>query len=405
MQPLFTELLSLPGIDVEDYHLFDDKIIFEVEAHSEKAVCPRCQTESTHLHQNHGHFVRDLNLIGREVLLKVNRRQFKCAPGGKPFSEELDFVGKQRKHTDRFAAMIVQQVIHSDLHNVGQQNGLTDEEVWSIIQYISKKNLVIDLTQLKRLGIDEIALRKGQDDYITVLIDLDRRVPIGFVCSRKHKDIKEVLKGWGSEVLNQIIEVSIDMSGNYRGLVQKLMPDANIIADRFHVMKLVGAELNSAIIQAKKATESMTDAAEKMRMQEALKHSKYALLKPEESLTEKQQLKLAEVQQVSPLLAEMHRQKEAFRNIFETAKDWSEGTFRLLDWLAEAETNFEQSVGTIKRWLSEITGYFDHRTTSGAVEGINHRLKLIKRLGYGFRNFGNFALRCLICWHLDISSA
>ncbi len=405
MQPLFTELLDLPGIDVEDYKIFDDKIILEVEAHAVRAVCPRCQTESTHLHQNHGYFVRDLSLMGRSVLLKVNRRQFKCAPCGKPFSEELDFVGKQRKHTNRFAEMIVGQVIHSDLHNVGQQNDLTDEEVLSIVQYISKKKLVIDLSQLKRLGIDEIALRKGQGDYITVLVDLDRRVPVGFVGSRKHKDIKEVLKEWGIEVLNQIIEVSIDMSGNYRGLVQKMMPDANIIADRFHVMKLVGEELNSAIIQAKKTTESMTDEVEKARTKEALKQSKYAILKPEESLTETQQLKLAEIKQVSPLLAKMHQQKEAFRDIFETAKDWSEGTFRLIDWLADAETNFKQSVGTIKRWLSEITGYFDNRTTSGAVEGINNRLKLIKRLGYGFRNFSNFALRCLICWHLDVSSA
>ena len=264
---------------------------------------------------------------------------------------------------------------------------------------------MIDLTALKRLGIDEIALRKGQEDYITVLVDLDRRVPVGFVGSRKHKDIKEVLNGWGTEVLHQIIEVSIDLSGNYRGLVEKLMPDANIVADRFHVMKLIGSELNSAIIQTKKANELITDEAEKAWMLAAFKQSKYAILKPEENLTEKQQLKLEEVKKAAPLLAEMHQQKETFRNIFETAQNWSEGTLRILDWLADAEKNFEKSAGTIKRWLSEITGYFDQRTTSGAVEGINNRLKLIKRSGYGFRNFENFALRCLICWHLGVSSA
>lgn len=262
---------------------------------------------------------------------------------------------------------------------------------------------MIDLTHLKRLGIDEIALRKGHEEYITVLVDLDRRVPVGLVCSRKHKDIKEVLKEWGSEVLEQVVEVSMDMSGNYRGLIQKLMPDANIIADRFHVMKLVGDELNSAIIKTKKASQSIQDEAERTRIQEALKQSKYAILKPEASLTEKQKSKLEAVRKVSPLLAEMHQQKEAFRNIFETTKDWSEGIFRLLDWLVNAEKNFKQSSATIKRWLGEIAGYFETRTTSGAVEGINNRLKLIKRLGYGFRNFRNFALRCLICWHLDIS--
>ena len=405
MQPLFTELLGLQGIDVEDYHLFDDKIILEVEAHQVKAVCPRCQILSTHLHQNHGYYVRDLSLMGRLVLLKVNRRQFKCTTCGKPFSEELDFVGKHRKHTDRFAEMIVQQVIHSDLHNVGQQNNLTDEEVSSIVEYISKKKLVIDLTDLQRLGMDEIALHKGENNYITILVDLDRRVPVGFVCSRKHKDIKEVLKGWGQAVLNQIIEVSIDLSGNYRGLVQKMIPEANIIAARFHVMKLVGEELNKTIIKEKKAAVAMPDKPEKMRVKQALKQSKYAILKPEESLTERQRLKLEEVKQVSPLLAAMHQQKEAFRNIFEMAQNWSEGTFKLLDWLVDAETNFANSVGTIKRWFGEITGYFDNRTTSGAVEGINNRLKLIKRLGYGFRNFENFTLRCLICWHLNVSSA
>jgi transposase len=64
----------------------------------------------------------DLNLMGRAVFLKVNRHQFKCAPCGKPFSETFTFLGQQSKQTDRFAAMIVEQVIHRDLHNVGQQN-------------------------------------------------------------------------------------------------------------------------------------------------------------------------------------------------------------------------------------------------------------------------------------------
>ena len=98
----------------------------------------------------------------------------------------------------------------------------------------------------------------------------------------------------------------------------------------------------------------------------------------------------------------MHQQKEAFRAIFEQAEDWRDGIFQLLDWLAEARESFKDSVGTICRWFGEVTAYFDNRTTSGAVEGINNKLKLIKRSGYGNRNFDNFQLRCLICWHLTI---
>lgn len=222
--------------------------------------------------------------------------------------------------------------------------------------------------------------------------------------SRKQEDVKQVLEGWGTGVLEQIVEVSIDLSGNYKGLVNKILPNADIVADRFHVMKLVNQELNATRNAVIKGNVENQD-AEKMRANAALKSSKYAVLKPEEKLTQLQQLKLSEVKAVSPLLASMHQQKEAFRAIFETAENWADGTLKLLDWLESAQEKFPRSVGTICRWFGEVIGYFENRTTSGAVEGINNKLKLIKRSGYGFRNFENFQLRCLICWHFDTNSA
>ena len=123
--------------------------------------------------------------------------------------------------------------------------------------------------------------------------------------------MKQVLEGLGSEVLHQFIVVSIDLSGNYKGLVNKILPNADIVADRFHVMKLINQELNPVRRAVSIANESNQNEAELARFQAALKQSKYALLKPEENLTEKQQVKLEEVKAVSPLLASMHQQKEA----------------------------------------------------------------------------------------------
>jgi transposase len=280
------------------------------------------------------------------------------------------------------------------------QNDLTDEEVWSIVQYVSKKKLQIDLSCLKRLGIDEITLRKGQEDYIVVFVDLDRRVPIGFAPSRKQEDLRKVLEGWGETVLNQVAEVSIDLSGNYKSLVNKLLPNAEVIADIFHVMKIVNQDLDTALKILRKAAQENVDEVEKRQIEAALKQSKYALLKPEEKLTQKQKAKLEEIRNVLPSLAEMHQQKEEFRRIFEPAKTWKDGAFKLLDWLVEAQETFRESASTICRWFGEVIGYFDNRTTNGVVEGINNKLKLIKRSGYGFANFDNFQLRCLICWHL-----
>ena len=261
------------------------------------------------------------------------------------------------------------------------------------------------MSGLRRLGLDEIALRKGQKDYVVVLVDLDQKSLIGLAPSRKHEDIQKVLAGWGREVLNQITEVSIDLSGNYRGLVRKQMPKAQVVADRFHVAQLVNRELNCVRNHEIRSNQTHLDELEQARIEKVLKSSKYALLKPEKNLTDKQKTTLEQVKQVSPRLAQLHQQKERLKQIFDTAVDWEAGITRLGDWLADAETTFKTSVATIDRWLEEVANYFEYRMTSGVVEGINNKLKLIKRSGYGFRNSANFELRCLICWHLDFSSA
>ena len=266
------------------------------------------------------------------------------------------------------------------------------------------KKLTIELRGLVRLGIDEIALRKGHKDFVVVFVDLDRNRLIGMAASRKHADIEKVLDSWGQTVLDGIREVSIDLSGNYRGLVRKRLPQAAIVADRFHVMKLVNQELNQTRNRVLRHPTELPEGLTLEQFQAVLKPSKYALLKPEDSLIDKQLAQLAEVKAVSPLLANMHQQKEAFRHLFDATSS-TEGMLALMDWLADARETFQESVATICRWFDEISQYFEHRTTSGAVEGINNRLKLIKRSGYGFRNFARFRLRCLICWHLTLGFA
>jgi transposase len=257
---------------------------------------------------------------------------------------------------------------------------------------------------LRRLGLDEIALRKGHQDFVVVLIDLDTHLLLDLAPSRQQADIQAVLQGWGSEVLAQIEEVSIDLSGSYRGLVQRLMPQAEIVADRFHVMKLVNEELNQARHAFQRQPDELPVGVSPEAAKAAFKNSKYALLKPEEKLTEKQQEKLAAVKAVAPKLALMHESKEAFRQLFQL-EDPTAALLDLLEWMATAQHHFPKAVATISRWFGEILQYFEHRTTNGVVEGINNRLKLIKRSGYGFRNFERFRLRCLMSWHFPSAAA
>ena len=125
------------------------------------------------------------------------------------------------------------------------------------------------------------------------------------------------------------------------------------------------------------------------------------MLKNQKDLNESEQAKLKEIEKASPILAKMHSLKEEFRSIFETSTNWGEGLLGIADWLRDVSQYFPKSFGTIKRWIGEIIAYFDEGTTQGVVEGINNKLKLIKRRAYGFTNFDNFRLRSFLTWNFS----
>ena len=116
-------------------------------------------------------------------------------------------------------------------------------------------------------------------------------------------------------------------------------------------------------------------------------------------MTEIQHSKFGRAEKVAPILTKMHALKEELRDIFESSKDWSEGLLEIADWLKDVSKYFPKSFGTIKRWIGEIIAYFDEGTTQGIVEGINNKLKLIKRRAFGFRNFDNFQIRSFLTWN------
>ena len=194
----------------------------------------------------------------------------------------------------------------------------------------------------------------------------------------------------------------------YKNLVYSLIPNAQVVADRFHVMTQINKELDSGRKKEKRKIEdsikkakSQSDKDKCEKVLNGLKRSKYALLKNESDLNEEQKIKLLQVKEISPTLKVMHELKEKIRIIFNQIDDWLAGLFQLGMWLSTAKEHFPISQRTIIRWLDEVIAYFDNGTTSGVVEGINNKLKLIKRSGYGFRNFDNFRARCLLNWNFS----
>lgn len=145
---------------------------------------------------------------------------------------------------------------------------------------------------------------------------------------------------------------------------------------------------------------SVNDELNKIRKQANVtnKGSKFILLKNGEDLTEEQQTKLDKILSCSKRLKSAYEWKEEFREIYQTSTTIKEGKIRLEEWLLKAQSIYCDVITTIHNHLDGICNYFINRTTSGTMEGINNRIKLIKRQAYGFTNFDNFRARLLACF-------
>ena len=178
-------------------------------------------------------------------------------------------------------------------------------------------------------------------------MDLDKKKPIAILENRNKETIKEYLLSLGYEVLEQIEEVSIDLWIGYKTLVEELMPNANIIANKFHVMKQINEELDSQRKKQKRELEKIKNKVEREEKLEGLKHSKYPLLKKKEKLNDAEKQKLEEVKKVTPKLIEMYDDKEVWRDIFNSKITEEEALDKIGEWIKSAQQYFPKSCDTI----------------------------------------------------------
>ena len=235
---------------------------------------------------------------------------------------------------------------------------------------------------VKRIGIDEISKRKGQQNFVTVIGDIEAGQLIEVIDSHRQSEIIKTLERQPLEVREQIEEVSVDMWGGFPKVVEEVFPNAVIVIDRFHVMQAVNEELN------------------KIRKQVGIfdHGSKFILLKNGKDLTVGSITKLAQILQRSKRLKNAYEWKEEFRAIYEQPLTIEEGKRQIEVWLHQAQKVYSEVITTIRSHLDGIYNYFRNRTTNGVIEGINNRIKLIKRQAYGFVNFNNFRERLLACF-------
>jgi len=225
-------------------------------------------------------------------------------------------------------------------------------------------------------------MRKGKGSFVTVVSDIEGGNLIEMIDSHRQQDIVEVLRRQPLKVREQVEEVSVDMWGGFPKVIKQVFPNAQLVIDRFHVMKAVNKDLNKL-----RRGRGITD-----------RGSKYLLLSNRINLEQAQIEKLEIILKKSECLRIAYEMKEEFREIYETNMTVTIAQTEFKDWVNYAQIFFQESASTIVNHFEGICNYFLNRTTSGVMEGINNRIKLIMRQGYGFSNFDNFRDRVLACF-------
>lgn len=387
-----TRLLDLPGLYVTrlEYDPDQARLHLFCDHQNQSAACPTCATVSTAVHQYRKRAVRDLPWAGKMCLIEFVARRFFCGECRCPFREELEWLPRNSRLTQRYADYVFEQCRRTSLQAVHFAERLgykTVERLYYQRAEITTRSSAPIL--VRQLGIDEIALRKGHDQFVLVLSDLERGCILQVLPDRKKETLMAYFAGWTDAQGQAVREVAMDLWEPYAQAVEACLPHAQIVADRFHVMKL----LNEQVTTARRLIQR--DAPDPVRS--VLKGGRWLLVRNETDLSEEQKERLHAMFVVAPSLGTLHALKERFRAIFEAPLSRELANWRLHGWIAAVQRSglcaLATFVGTLRRRLSHILNYFPTRLSSGRVEGLNAKIKLIKRCAYGFRNFAHFALR------------
>jgi transposase len=394
MEMNWEEVLGIAELEVTGCEITTQKIYLDCRSKLGEAYCPQCLKKCNFVKDHYIRQVRDSAVCGKELHLRLEVRQFVCSACNRHFNERFSFVNSSSHYTLRYQSRLYDLCKGADFSYVSRQENIH----WNVLKQIFETIAQWVLGQRKvwsavrNLGIDEIALRKGHKNYVAVLVDLDTGIVLDILADRSKAYLKAYFLAKGEAFCAQIESFCSDLWEGYLNCAQEVFPQAVLVADRFHFF----AHFQKALDKCRQALR------EKNKADETLKNLCWVLLKPVESLhiAEKQQLKEVFAQPEYQALKHTWEARNDFRAILETQCTPQEAEVKIEAWQKQYSQQpnpyLNKFMDFYTTWKSYILNYFAKRFTTSLIEGINNKLKLIKRRAYGFLSFESFRLRAMV---------
>jgi transposase len=392
--PLISIPLDIPDVRVLQTELTKDgELILTVESTLMSTSCRRCgRTITEHHGLDESRVLRHLSILNRVVYLRIRPKRFRCpwCDNHPTTTQQLDCYNPNALHTKAYERHLIVQLVNSTITDVEAKEDVTYAALLGILdRWIAKRIDWDALEPFATLGIDEIALLKGHRDFVAVISAQTEAGDLHVLAVLPDR-LKATVLAWllsmPHAIRAHITTVCTDIWEGYITAVEEVLPNAMIVLDRFHVIRHardgVDTLRKQEVRRLKKELPKEAAAG--------FKHTLWPFRKRSDALETAEQERLETLLAYSPPLRQAYALREQLTAIFDTARSKADGLRRLRLWRRRVEkselTCFDPFLSLLDRWLDLVANYFISHHTSSFVEGLNNKLKVLKRRCYGLQN-------------------
>jgi transposase len=369
------------------------ELIITVESTKNGTHCRRCGRWISQLHgQDDWVKVRHLPVFGRPTYLRYRPKRYQCEEcEGKPTTTQaLEWHEPNSGHTVVLDDHLLMQLVNATVEDVSLKEQVSYDSVLGVLERrISAEVEWGQYSELGVLGLDEIALKKGQRDFVTIVtarLISGRLVILGVLPDHQKDSVVAFLRSIPWRLCQTIQTVCCDMWAGYTEAVRAELPTARIVIDRFHVAKSYHAAADNLRKHELKRLKGELDAEDYQQ----LKGSMWAFRKKPAELKPEERSVLRRLFRYSPELKLAYDLREQLTAIYEQPLVKRMAERKIRSWIRRVKRSelkcFNDFLNTLDNWWEEITNYFVERENSGFVEGFNNKLKVLKRRCYGIFN-------------------
>ena len=392
MDDFVTKLLNLPGTAVLQYKIADDAVHIHVESTDSAVRCSQCGKKTKPNGLGREIKLRHLPILGKPcyIFIKPKRGVCETCDDTPTTNQRLDWYEYKSRYTKAYESHVLFSMVNSTVTDVSIKEDLGADAIDGIL-----KRRVEDKANWKRiktiglLGIDEISLKKGWQDFVTLVTSrVERKTRIlAVIKGREKAKLKLFLSSIPRRLQKTIVGVCCDMYDGYVNAAKEIFKNKiPVIVDRFHVAQLY----RKCLVKLRKS--------ELARLRKTLAQEKYQslksaiiLLKRNKEFVTKEERKILEpLFRHSPPLKAAYKLCCQLTGIYNSYIGKRKAGNKINAWLAKVESStlncFDPFAKTLKKFKTEIVAYFKGRHTSGFVEGFNNKIKVLKRRCYGIFN-------------------